>query len=141
MRSPLERLKRLPWLVLLQVALITTLVGWLLEYLLFFSIAVPFMRQMLVTLGSPAIAFLTLIVVALGMGALSVIILERFNRIAINAGSLWALVACLALVLALVQAIGLFPIGFVGMSYPQLVGIVLGVFLKGQPYWKSYRRW
>jgi len=141
MRGPLESLKRLPWLGLLQVALLTALAGLLVEYFLFFSATVPLVEQILITLGSPAIAFLTVMVVALAMGALAVMILERFNRIVINASSLWALIGCVALVLFVLQAIGLFPIGFIGMSYPQLIGIMLGVFFKGQPYWKSYRRW
>ncbi|MDX2241812.1 MAG: hypothetical protein NW224_14090 [Leptolyngbyaceae cyanobacterium bins.302] len=141
MRSPWERLKQLPWLVLLQTALLTTIVLLVLEYLLFFSTQISVVRQVLQVLGSPAIEFITLFVVALGVGALAVLILERMKRIAINTASLWGLVACLAIVLLIEQSLGLFPVGLVGIDYPQLIGIVLGIFLKGQPYWKSYRRW
>lgn len=141
MRSPLERLKHLPWLVLFQVASLTAFGAVLLEYAVVLAAAVPVVGQVLGILGSPTIALLTIFVIAMAVGALAVIILERFQRISINVANLWALVACTALVLVLVQAIGLLPLGWVGMSYPQLIGVVLGVFLKGQPYWKSYRRW
>ena len=141
MKSPLERLKQLPWLILLQAALFTTLIVLGSEYLLLFGAQVPAIAQLLGTLLSPALALITLFGVAMGVGALGVLLLERFNRILIDTGILWGLIACLALVLLIVQAIGLLPLGLAGMSYPQLIGIVLGVFLKGQAYWKSYRRW
>lgn len=141
MRNPWGRLKQLPWLVLLQTALLTALVLLVMEYLLFFSMQIPAVGQILQILGAPAIAFITLFVVALAVGALTVLILERMNRVAINTASLWALVACMAIVLLIVQSLGLFPLGFVGIGYSQLIGIMLGIFLKGQPYWKSYRRW
>lgn len=141
MRSPLENLKRLPWLVLLQVAILTALAGFLLEYLLLLAAAIPALQPVLRMLLSPAIGWLVAFGVALGMGALAVIILERFQRVVINAGSLWGLIACVALVLVLAQSIRLFPLGLVDLDQTQLVGIVLGVFFKGQPYWKSYRRW
>jgi hypothetical protein len=141
MRSPLETLKRLPWLVLFQVAILTALAGCLLEYALLLGAGIPPIGQMVAALLSPAIGWIVIFVVALGVGAVAVIILERFQRIVINASSLWALVACVALVLGLGQAIGLFPLGLIGISYEQLIGILLGIFFKGQPYWKSYRRW
>jgi hypothetical protein len=141
MRSPLERLKQLPWLFLLQVAGLTTIAALAIEFVFVLSAQIPAIAQVIRTLVSPAFGFITVFVVAMGVGALAVVILERLNRIAINTASLWALVACLAIVLLLVQLLGLFPLNLVGLSYPQLIGIVLGVFLKGQPYWKSYRRW
>lgn len=141
MRSPLENLKRLPWLVLLQVAILTALAGFLLEYLLLLAAVIPAVQPVLVALLAPALRWLVAFGVALGLGALAVIILERFPRVIINAGSLWGLIACVALVLLLGQAIRLFPLGLVRLDQTQLVGIVLGVFFKGQPYWKSYRRW
>ncbi|MDX2229018.1 MAG: hypothetical protein NW220_05250 [Leptolyngbyaceae cyanobacterium bins.349] len=140
MRSPLERLKQLPWVALLQVAALTALAAIAGEYLLLWlAVYSPAVQQVIVLLGGP-LGFITVMAVAMAVGAIAVVILEQFKRILINTGSLWALVGCLAIVLLLVQSFGLLPLGLVGISYSQLIGVILGVFLKGQAYWKSYRR-
>lgn len=142
MRSPLERLKQLPWLALLQVALLTAIAAIALEYCLFFlSSYIPAVRTLLVILSSGLLGLITPFIVSMGIGAIALFVLERSPRVVINTASLWGLVACVALVLLVIQAIGLFPLGFVGMGETQFVGVLLGIFLKGQPYWKSYRRW
>ena len=142
MQDPWTRLKRLPWLVLLQVAILTAIATIVLETALIASISViPPLENALQLLLSPNLAFFTLLAAALGVGALSVVILERFQRVVINAGSLWALIACLALVFWLVDLLRLFPLGLVGVARSGFVGILLGVFFKGERYWKSYRRW
>ena len=142
MRDPWTRLKRLPWLVLLQVAILTAIAIIILETALLALVWVfPTLEPPLQLLFSPLLGFFTLLAAAVGTGALAVVILERFQRVVINAGSLWALIACVALVFWLADLGGLFPIGLVGIARLGFVGILLGVFLKGQRYWKSYRRW
>ncbi len=140
--DPLKRLQQLPWLKLFQVAVLTAIAVLVLEYLLWvLSIQIPGMRNLLILALSPTFGFITAFAVALGVGALAVLILERFQRIVINAGVLWGLGACVAIALFLLQILHLFPIGLVGIGETQLIGILLGIFFKGQPYWKSYRRW
>jgi len=142
MRSPLERLKQLPWFALFQAAGLTAIAVIVLEYCLFFLIIyVPATRPLLITLTSGFLGLITTFVAAMGVGALAVLILERLPRVVINSGSLWGLVACVAVVLLIVQSLKLLPLGLAGMDQTLLVGVLLGVFLKGQSYWKSYRRW
>lgn len=142
MQDPWHRFKQLPWRILLQVAVLTAIAVILLETALLALIwVIPALEAVLQLLFSPTLALFTLLAAAVGAGALSVVILERFRRVVINAGSLWALIACVALVFWLVDLLRLFPIGLVGVARSGLVGILLGVFFKGQPYWKSYRRW
>ena len=137
----LDRLKRLPWLVLFQVAIVTAIVAIALEFLLGVSVSIPAMQSVLTILLSPTLGLITVFAIAVGIGSLAVFVFERLNQPLINTGSLWALVLCLAIVLLVVGIVGILPLGLVGVSYPQVVGLVVGIFWKGQPYWKSYRRW
>jgi hypothetical protein len=72
---------------------------------------------------------------AVGVGALAVYLLKRFYpQVLINTASLWALIPCLLLFLFIKS---LLPIpGLVNLTYPQLLGIIVGVFWKGRPYWR-----
>jgi len=133
----LDRLKRLPWLVLFQVAIVATIAVVALEWVIGLSASVPTFQPVFRLLLSPVLGIITVFAIAIGVGALAVFIFERLNRSLITTGSLWALGLCLIIVLLLVRFVGVLPVGLVGVSYPQIVGI----FWKGQPYWKSYRRW
>jgi CHASE2 domain-containing sensor protein len=76
------------------------------------------------------------IATAIGVGALAVYLLERFyQQVIINTASLWALVLCLALFLFLKSLVPLMPI-LVNFEQIQLIGIILGIFWKGRPYWR-----
>lgn len=135
MRDPLRRLKTLPWLVLLQIAALTVLIATGLDILLL---------QLLLLLPrngwGPLMPFLSLLlivlpfVVGLGLGALAFLLMQRFFRqIYPDTATLWALVPCIAL---LVFLKGLLPIPtfLVSLSYPQVIGIIVGVFLTGKRY-------
>ncbi|MBF2025441.1 MAG: peptide chain release factor 1 [Oscillatoriales cyanobacterium C42_A2020_001] len=138
----LERLKRLPWLVLFQVAIVTAIISIALAWTIGLSAAaLPALQPLFRLLLSPVLGMITEFAIAVGVGALAVFIFERLNRPLITTGSLWALVLCLAIVLLIAGFTGILPVGLIGVSYPQVVGMVVGVFWKGQPYWKSYRRW
>ncbi|MGI0489055.1 hypothetical protein ACN4EK_26900 [Pantanalinema rosaneae CENA516] len=142
MGDPIERLKRLPWKVLFQAALITALIVMLVEFVVIqaaqFS---PTVAQLVSTLLGGSIGLITLIAIFAGIGALGVLILEYLYRPGINLGSLWGLVLTLALTLLLKTYLPL-PWHLIGLSDQfQLFGIVVGVFLKGKPYWQSFRRW
>lgn len=141
MSDPWQQIKQLPWLTLFQAAILTTIVAVLVELILGFSFQFEVVRMTLKLLLSGVFQAFTVLGVAIALGALSVVILERLNRFNIRIASLWALVLCLAITVGIVQLIGLFAIGIVGVSYMQIVGFVLGIFWKGRPYWQHYKRW
>lgn len=139
MRNPFWRLKSLPWAMLLQVALVAVAIATAADLLLAQGLAL-----LLANIGSglmPLIQLLFMvlpIVAGFAVGALALTILERwFSSVYIDTGVLWALVACTALVLF---AKGFLPIpaALVAMSYPLVVGVLLGIFVVGKRHW---RRW
>jgi hypothetical protein len=138
MFDPLRRLKFLPWINLLQVGLLTTLVvtgmEWLLERLsrLFLTL-----QQLLILLLSPPPGILVQLAITIGIGALAVILLERrFPQIRITVAVLWALVPCLVLWLFLRLLIPI-PLLVVRLDTPGVVALILGIFWRG----KTYHRW
>ncbi|MEO1126859.1 MAG: peptide chain release factor 1 [Cyanobacteria bacterium J06639_16] len=143
MQNPLQRLKYLPWLLLLQVAALTTAIAGATDILL--TVGLLQLEQIgVISTGvfqSPLIGLILSLLmfgVAMGVGALGVLLMQRFfTQIYINTGVLWALVPCLGLTLFLFAQMRL-PQLLVGISYPQLLGIVLGVFLCGRRYWRAF---
>lgn len=140
MRNPLWRLKTLPWILLLQNALLTVVLATLLDILLLFVLS------LLAGIGSSDTAFallgggvgstLLVLIAAGGMGALSIILMERFFRNVMPDGAiLWALVACLALILYIRSFLPI-PFILIGFSQLQLVGMMLGLFAQGRRYWR-----
>lgn len=139
MRDPLWRLKSLPWITLLQAAGLAVALATLADILL-----VQVLNQLLggVTGGlMPIVQMLLLVLpvaVGFGIGALTLVIMERvFPRIYLDTATLWGLVPCVALVLLLRGTLPI-PGFFVAMGYPQLVGVLLGLFITGKRHW---RRW
>jgi hypothetical protein len=137
MINPFERLKRLPWLSLIQVAALVTSFVSLIEFIIALSASkfVP-IQSSLRLLYSPPLGILIPLITAAGVGALSVLILERFfQEVYIERSSLWALVPCFLLTLLLKSLIPLrsFIIGF---SQPEIICLIVGIFWKGRPYWR-----
>lgn len=137
MSNPLQRLKQLPWMSLLLVALLTIFWASVLEFALIFgSMHVALIQNARLMLFSPPLDTILLFAIAMGIGALSVIFLEiLYPQIMINAGVLWALVFCLLITLLLR---GILPIGteLLELRELMLIGSLLGVFFKGKPYWR-----
>ncbi len=138
MRNPFWQLKHLPWLTLVQCALLTIAIATGLDILL--QLLLIQLAQVWPASGGIAggqfTALLLLLLTAGGIGALAVILMEvLFAKVFLNRGTLWALVGCLALVLWIK---GFFPIPtiFVSLSQLQLMGMVLGLFSKGRVYWR-----
>ncbi|MBE9127660.1 MULTISPECIES: peptide chain release factor 1 [unclassified Coleofasciculus] len=131
------RLKYLPWRSLLQVAGLTIAIAIFLEILLWWGFVQSAAgKRMLAFLLSPPLGMIMILAAAVGVGVLAVYLLERFYKsVFINSGSLWALVPCLALAVFLKSLLPL-PNLLVNLSYPQLIGIVVGVFWKGRPHWR-----
>ncbi|MBD0344246.1 MAG: peptide chain release factor 1 [Coleofasciculus sp. Co-bin14] len=136
MTDPLRRLKYLPWRSLLQVSGIAVIIVIVLEFLLALGYTnSSLIRSMVSVLFAPPLGMLLILAAAVGVGVLAVYLLERlYQQVIINTASLWALVLCLALVLFVKSLLPL-PALLVNLSYLQLMGIVVGVFWKGRPYW------
>lgn len=137
MTDPLRRLKFLPWLLLFQVSTLTTFIVVVLDFLLTLGYTQSsVINRALSLLYSAPWGLLVTFAVAVGIGALAVYLLERlYRQVIINAATLWALVLCLALVLVLKSLLPI-PAILINLDQTQLIGIVLGVFWKGRPYWR-----
>ncbi|MEO1068688.1 MAG: peptide chain release factor 1 [Cyanobacteria bacterium J06638_6] len=139
MRNPFRRLKSLPWAILLQVALLAVAIATAADLLLTQGLALLIANVSSGLLPLLQLLFMVLPIAAgFATGALALTILERwFTSVYLDTGVLWALVPCLALVLF---AKGFLPIptGVLTLSYPLVVGVLLGIFVVGKRHW---RRW
>lgn len=137
MNDPLRRIKSQPWKPLFLVALATIAIVSIMDYLLLFLIEnVAPVQQGFSLIATSPLRILLPLAVAVGIGVLGVYICDQFrSRIFLNAGSLWALVLCLIIALALTGLIPL-PSFLVGFSYPSILGIIIGVFWRGRSYWR-----
>ncbi|NET37304.1 MAG: peptide chain release factor 1 [Cyanothece sp. SIO1E1] len=137
MNNPLQRLKFLPWIPLLQVAALTALLATALDFLLISAAnQLEAIARTLSLLLSPPLGLFVVFLVAVGVGALAVYLLERvYPQLSPNTAVLWALVPCLALILFIRSFIPI-PAFLVSISYPQLIGMILGIFWKGRGYWR-----
>lgn len=143
MRRPLDRLKFLPWRSLFQAAFVAIVllalpVDALLQLANRYGNQSPALESILSLLMSPLMSLVISLGLPVGLGALAVYVLERIDRSSISTGSLWGLVLCVVLLL-LVEKWLMF--GSPGFSMIELALIAVGVFWKGRPYWRSYRRW
>lgn len=141
MRKFLDSLQRLPWRSLIYTALATVVVVTLLDVsFIVLSLTAPVTGRLLDILFNPPLGVFTQFALAMGIGALAVLLLERIDRFCITTGSLWALAFCLivgCLLRLLVPVASLFtPAGQF-----QFVAMIVGLFWKGRPYWHSLRRW
>jgi len=135
--DPLSRFRSQPWKQLLIIAFSTILIVSVIDYLFRWLISnVAPLQQSFSLLFSPPLGILVPLAVAGGIGGLGVYGCERFQpRLFLNAGSLWALVLCLIIALAVTGLLP-FPSFVVNFSYPAILGIMVGVFWKGRPYWR-----
>lgn len=141
MFDPLRPLKYLPWVELLQVALVTIGFATLLDWLFFQVADLPSLRPIIAQIFNSPLGFLLDLAVAVAIGALAVAVMERWfrRRIMITNSTLWALIPCLALWLWLRSLLpdSIFPqllMPFLGIN--PLICIILGVFWKGKFYWR-----
>ncbi|MEM0979328.1 MAG: peptide chain release factor 1 [Cyanobacteria bacterium P01_H01_bin.58] len=137
MRNPLWRLKTLPWIALLQNALLTVTLATLLEFALLFILTLTSGAQgATVAIPGGSTGFLLLsLAVSGGVGALAVLLMQRlFRNVILDSAVLWGLVGCLVLVLFIKSL--LVPTVLVGISRPQLIGLVFGLFAQGRSHWR-----
>ena len=140
MANPLKRLKFLPWRSLFLLSGLVTLIviGLDLLILLGYNYSPPF-RQALKILYGPTLGIVVDWAVVVGVGALAVYLLKKvFPNVIISTAVLWALVLCLAICLVVRSLLPEPPDMLVSLSQneAQLIGIAIGVFWKGRPYWR-----
>lgn len=133
----MQRLKNLPWRSLLQSAILTNLLIAALEILLFWgTVQSPAIGNVLKMLFSPPLGILTQVAIAIGMGVLAVYWLEIWQqRYILNSSTLWLLIGCLLFGL-LIKSVLPVPSFLVNLSRLGFMGILIGVFWKGKPYWR-----
>lgn len=137
MLNPLQRLKYLPWIPLLQASGITVLLLIVVDLtLLWLYLQVGAIQDVIQALLAPPLGTLVTFAAMMGIGALAVLLLEGlFPQVIISVGVLWALVPCVALLLFL-WSISPIPAFIFGGSGIQIIAIALGIFVKGRPYWR-----
>lgn len=136
MSNPLQRLKYLPWRSLLPVAGITTAIVAAVELVLAWGLThSPSLYNAFALLYAPPLGTLVSLAFAIGMGALAVYVGERSNSLIFNASTLWALAFCLLLGLFLKSLLPI-PGLIVDLSQFSFLGILVGIFWKGRPYWR-----
>jgi hypothetical protein len=138
MSNPLRGLKFLPWLTLFQVAALATGLAFVVEILLIVGTQFSPIDQLLELLFQPPLALFVLLAAAVGLGALSILVLERFyQRVVINTSVLWALILCV-MVMLMARSLLQLPVLFLAPDYTTLMGVLLGVFWQGKAYWRRY---
>ena len=144
MSNPFQSLKYLPWAPLFQSAAVTVFISALIEYLLF-QLVVLLNGLTLSAVAASAIGILFGVVLpialAVGLGALALVVAERlFQQIPLRRDTMWALVACVIVLLPiknlLVAALmGPNPIS-VGLGIGSIVLIAVGLFTAGRRHWR-----
>ena len=137
MSNFLRRLKLLPWREMLQIAALVNCIVIGLELFLAWGFTQSrVIRNILTLLYSPYLGILIPIAAAVGMGALAVYFLEYWNQqFLLNRTNLWVLVLCVLLGLVLKSFLPI-PALLASLSEAALIGVTVGVFWKGRPYWR-----
>lgn len=131
----LRRLKILPWREMLQIAALVNLTVLGIELFLAWGTKIPAISNALRLLYSSSLGILVPVAIAIGMGSLAVYLLEYWQQqFMLNQTNLWLLVFCLFLGVFLKSL--LLPPFFISLSEATLIGIAVGVFWKGRPYWR-----
>jgi predicted membrane-bound spermidine synthase len=137
MRNPFWRLKTLPWITLLQAAGLVVAIATVADL----SLTILWTALLNSDIGRletllQLVALVLPLAMGYGMGAMAILVMERlFKQVYLDTAVLWALVPCIALVLFLKASLLPIPTLLVLMGYPQVVGVVLGIFVTGKRYW------
>jgi len=137
MSNFLRRFKLLPWREMLQIsALVNSIVVGLELFLAWGFIQSQLFRNVLKLLFGSSLGMLIPFAIAVGMGALAVYFLEYWQQqFLLNRISLWFLVFCILLGLLLKSFLPIPPF-LASLSETALIGVAVGVFRKGRPYWR-----
>ncbi len=141
-RPRFNKFDQIPWSETMQVAIVTIAIVVVLEQLLILGLpALPeniagLIVQTLV--GEGRISFLVNLAIDGAIGALAVLIYERWQvMIRLNGNILWALVGCLILTLFIRSALPL-KVLVCELSQVSAIAVLLGVFWKGRPFWNRW---
>ncbi len=136
MTDPWQQFKGQPWGALFQVAGATLLLATAVDILLFLGQShLPVLAQSLDLLFS--LGLLLPVLGGVGLGALGVHLSERWSSpLLLNLGRLWALVLALVVCLAVKTAIPVLPHLLAWLSYPTVLGIVVGTFWRSRSHWR-----
>lgn len=137
MANPLRRLKFLPWRSLFLVSILVTLIVTVLDFLI--AIGYTYsgaIKQALNLLYAPTLGIIVDFAVVVGIGALAVYLLEKLYKFSINSAILWALVLCLSVCLLVKSLLPLPRVLVINFNEIKLMGILIGIFWKGSPYWR-----
>lgn len=135
--QPVNSFKLLPWQTLIRTSVITLGLVMGVDYGLTRFLPSASQTAIEVMFASP-LGGLYSAVVDGGIGILGVVVLEKLmkSRPVINVSTLWALILCLLLALVLRSWISLPGVFLSQLHQISLVGVLLGVFGKGQRYWR-----
>ena len=137
MSNFLRRLKLLPWREMLQIAALVNSIAIAIELCLTWGFTRSRVIRNVLTLlyGSP-LGILIPFATAVGMGALAVYLLEYWQQKSLlNRTNLWVLALCVLLGLVLKSFLPVLPF-LASLSQAALIGVTVGVFWKGRPYWR-----
>jgi hypothetical protein len=137
MNNFIQRLKNLPWSSLLQTVALTYLIVAIAEVLTLWGITHSLaFKQIMLLLFTPPLGMLIIFAVGVGLGALSIYLIEiQPSKVFLNVLCLWALFIGLLIVLFLYKSI-FSPVIFLSTSQITTMGILIGLFWKGRPYWR-----
>jgi len=132
------RFKSQPWRNLGLASALTVTLAALAEILLVLcNNSSKICHDSILFMFQPPLGQVFVIAAAVGVGALGVYLCENWERVAgvsLNTASLWALVLCLMLAIGIKSF--LLNSLILGFSQVSLIGIMVGVFWKGRPYWR-----
>lgn len=140
MASPFRSLKYLPWADLAKSAVVTIVIAAAIDYLLLRGLITLSRLEIAASVPSGFLFLITAIlplVVYFGLGALGVFVTSRlFHQVILTANTMWALVACLLLVLFIRSLLPIPGLFLGGVSYLVVMGIAIGTFVYGRRYWR-----
>ncbi|MDJ0723655.1 MAG: peptide chain release factor 1 [Prochloraceae cyanobacterium] len=132
------RFKSQPWRNLGLASALTVTLAALAEILLVLcNNSSKICHDSILFMFQPPLGQVFVIGAAVGVGALGVYLCENWERVAgvsLNTASLWSLVLCLMLAIGIKS----FLLNSLILDFSQvsLIGIMVGVFWKGRPYWR-----
>lgn len=131
------QLKLLPWQALVNASVITLLIATGLDYGLTLLLPSAVQASILSMFGSPLRLIYSSAIDAV-MGVLGVVVLEKLmgSRPSIYASTLWAFILCLLVALVLRSMIPIPGIFLSQLHQISIVGVLIGVFGRGQRYWR-----
>jgi hypothetical protein len=142
LRDPIRQLREQPWAETFSCAGLALLGVIVLEAMLVFGVdpstpIASFLAIPLVLLFKGALGYVVRMLMAVLVGVLAVLILERlFSAVRIQASVLWALVGSMMVLLLLRSLLeSVVPPLFLSASFECLMALSIGIFWKGKPYW------